>query len=92
MEVGCPTSSGCFGASERRRETSTMGSKWARAAAQERACGHLNGEWMCLDTDGSMETVHFKRGLVYDGLEEAFLAYVETDVLRSTFANDFMSV
>ena len=46
---------------------------------KERACGHLDGEWMRLDTDG-METVHFERGLVYNGLEEAFLAYVATDL------------
>ena len=46
---------------------------------QERACGHLDGEWMRLDTDG-METVHVERGLVYNGLEEAFLAYVATDL------------
>ena len=26
-----------------------------------------------------MEVVHFKRGLVYDGLEERFLEYVGTD-------------
>ena len=26
-----------------------------------------------------MEVVHFKRGLVYDGLEEPFLEYVGTD-------------
>ena len=41
-----------------------------RAAVRERACGHLNGKWMNLESDGSMETVHVKRGLVYDGLEE----------------------
>ena len=49
------------------------------AKEKERACGHLDGEWMRLDTDG-METVHVERGLVYNGLEEAFLAYVATDL------------
>ena len=34
---------------------------------------------MRLESDGSMETVHFKCGLVYDGLEEPFLEYVGTD-------------
>ena len=92
MEVEFSTSSGCFGASERRRETSTTGGVEEEDAflayeeaflaymeEQERACGHLDGEWMRLDTDG-METVHFECGLVYDGLEEAFLAYVATDL------------
>ena len=50
-----------------------------RAADRERACGHLNGKWMRLESDGSMETVHFKHGLVYGGLEEAFLEYFGTD-------------
>ena len=50
------------------------------AAVRERACGHLNGKWMNLESDGStMEVVHVKRGLVYDGLEEPFLTYVGTD-------------
>ena len=75
MEVGYTTNSGCFGAFGRRRETSKTGGM----EEKERACGHLDGEWMRLDTDG-METVHFERGLVYDGLEEAFLAYVATDL------------
>ena len=92
MEVEFSTSSGCFGASERRRETSTTGGVEEEEAflayeeaflaymeEKERACGHLDGEWMRLDTDG-METVHFERGLVYNGLEEAFLAYVATDL------------
>ena len=92
MEVEHSASSGCFGASERRRETSTTGGVEEEDAflayeeaflaymeEQERACGHLDGEWMRLDTDG-METVHFERGLVYNGLEEAFLAYVATDL------------
>ena len=92
MEVEFSTSSGCFGASERRRETSTTGGVEEEDAflayeeaflaymeEQERACGHLDGEWMRLDTDG-METVHFEGGLVYNGLEEAFLAYVATDL------------
>ena len=75
MEVGYTTNSGCFGAFGRRRETSKTGG----VEEEERACGHVDGEWMRLDTDG-METVHFERGLVYDGLEEAFLAYVATDL------------
>ena len=75
MEVGYTTNSGCFGAFGRRRETSKTGGM----EEEERACGHLDGEWMRLDTDG-METVHVERGLVYNGLEEAFLAYVATDL------------
>ena len=51
-----------------------------RAAVRERACGHLNGKWMNLESDGStMKVVHVKRGLVCDGLEEPFLACVGTD-------------
>ena len=78
MEVGYPTSSGCFGASERRRETSTTGGveekewnekEWKHQMEElyeeaynqlvdsghlegELACGHLNGEWMSLESDG----------------------------------------
>ena len=57
MEVEFSTSSGCFGASERRRETSTTGGVEEEEAflayeeaflaymeEQERACGHLDGE------------------------------------------------
>ena len=49
MEVEFSTSSGCFGASERRRETSTTEEFYlAYMEEKERACGHLDGEWMRL--------------------------------------------
>ena len=61
----------------------------------ELACGHLNGEWMSLESDGYVGAVQFVHGLVYGvpfgpfgsesyyaGSEYSglpFLEYVETD-------------
>ena len=114
MEVEFSTSSGCFGASERRRETSTTGGveekEWKHQMEElfeeaynklvdsghlegELACGHLNGEWMSLESDGYVGDVGGDNDEKYEedldsSIAEASPATCESDpMFGMSFAN-----